>query len=67
MVWWSGKGKRPILWLLPKPFWEVRPARMTDHPKEARLRGEPLDVCLEGKREKAFMPWQVRVLRWIGE
>ena len=67
MVRWWGEGKRPILWLLPKPFWEVRPAGMTNHPKEARLRGEPLGVYLEGKREKAFMPWQVRVLRWTDE
>ena len=37
---------------------------MTDHPKEARLRGESLGACLEGKREKAFMLWQERVLRW---
>ena len=58
MVWWWGEGKRPILLLLPKPFWEVRPGEMTDHPKEARLRGKPLGACLERKREKAFMPWQ---------
>ena len=64
MVWWWGEGKIPILRLLPKPFWEVCLAGMTDYPKEARLRGEPLGACLEGKREKAFTPWQVRVLRW---
>ena len=67
IVWWWGEGKRSILRLLPKPFWEVRPAGMTDHPKEARLRGELLGACLEGKREKPFMPWQVRVLRWTEE
>ena len=67
MVWWWGEGKRSILRLLPKPFWEVRPAGMTNHPKEARLRGEPLGACLEGKREKAFILWQVRVLRWTEE
>ena len=55
MVWWWGEGKRSILRLLPKLFWEVRPAGMTDHLKEARLRGESLGACLEGKREKAFM------------
>ena len=43
-----GEGKRPILRLLPKLFWEVRPAGMTDHPKEARLWKEPLDACHEG-------------------
>ena len=48
MVWWWGKGKRPILRLLPKLFWEVRPAGMTDHPKEVRLREEPLGTCHEG-------------------
>ena len=57
MVWLWGEGKRPILQLLPKPFWEVRPVGMTDHPKEARLKREPLGAYLEGKREKAFMPW----------
>ena len=41
MVWWWGEGKRLILRLLPKLFWEVRPAGMIDHPKEARL-GEEL-------------------------
>ena len=34
MVLWWGKGKRPTLRLLPKLFWEVRPARMIGHPKE---------------------------------
>ena len=67
MVWWWGEGKRLILWLLPKPFWEVRLTGMIDHPKEARLRGELLGACLEGKREKAFILWQVRVLRWTEE
>ena len=62
MVWWWRKGKRPIFAAPAKLFWEVRPARMTDHPKEARLRGEPLGACLEGKREKSFMLWQIRVL-----
>ena len=38
LVWWWGEGKRLILRLLPKPFWEVRLARMTNHPKKARLR-----------------------------
>ena len=39
MVWWWGEGKRSILRLLLKLFWEVRPAGMTNHPKEASLRG----------------------------
>ena len=47
IVWWWGEGKRPILRVLPKLFWEVRPARMTDHPKEARLKEEPLGACHE--------------------
>ena len=51
-----GRGEKTYFVALPKPFWEVRPVGMTDHPKEARLRGEPLGACLEGKREKAFMP-----------
>ena len=59
-----GRGEKTYFVALPKPFWEVRPVGMTDHPKKARLRGEPLGACLEEKREKAFMPWQVRVLRW---
>ena len=63
MVWWWGEGKIPILRLLPKPFWEVRPTGMIDHPKEARLRGQSLGACLKGKREKVFMLWKVRVLR----
>ena len=38
----------PISRLLLKLFWEVRLARMTDHPKEARLMKEPLGACHEG-------------------
>ena len=56
MVWWWEEGKISILLLLPKPFWEARPAGMTNHPKEARLRGEQLGACPERKREKAFIP-----------
>ena len=47
MVWWWGKGKRPILWLLPKLFWKVRPVGMTDHPKEVGLRKKPLGAYHE--------------------
>ena len=47
MVWWWGKGKRPILQHLPKLFWEVHHAGMTDHPKEARLMEELLGACHE--------------------
>ena len=36
MVWWWGEGKRSILRLLLKLFWEVRPAGMTNHPKEVQ-------------------------------
>ena len=48
---WFGGGERGgdlFLRLLPKLFWEVRPVRMADHPKEARLREEPLGACHEG-------------------
>ena len=48
MVWWWGEGKRLILWLMPKLFWEVHPAGMTDHPKEVRLGEELLGACREG-------------------
>ena len=48
MVWWWGEGKRLILRLLPKLFWEVRPAGMIDHPKEARLGEELLGAWHEG-------------------
>ena len=48
MVWSWGDGKIPILRFLSKLFWEVRPAGMIDHPKEARLREEPLGACHEG-------------------
>ena len=41
-------GKDLFLWFLPKLFWEVRPAGMADHPKETRLREEPLGACHEG-------------------
>ena len=48
---WFGGGERGgdlFLRLLPKLFWEVRPVRMADHPKEARLREESLGACHEG-------------------
>ena len=41
--------------------WDDRP------PKRGKVEGEPLGACLEGKREKVFMPWQERVLRWTEE
>ena len=49
-VWFGGgeKGGNLFLGLLPKLFWEVRPAGMADHPKEARLRKELLGACHEG-------------------
>ena len=55
---WFGGGKRGkdlFCGSCPSSFWEVRPARMTDHPKEARLRGEPLGACLKGKRERKHL------------
>ena len=54
MVWWWGEGKRPILRLLPKPFWEVRPAKMIDHPKEASLRGNCWVHALRVERESIY-------------
>ena len=68
-VWFGGgeRGKDLFYGSCPSLFWEVRPTGMTDHPKEARLRGESLGACLKRKREKAFMSWQVRVLRWTEE
>ena len=48
MVWWWEEGRRPILRLPPKLFWEVRPTGMADHPKEVRLREEPLGAYHEG-------------------
>ena len=41
--------------------WDDRP------PKRGKVEGKSLGACLEGKREKAFMPWQERVLRWTEE
>ena len=35
VVWWWGEGKRSIHGSCPSLFWEVRPAGMIDHPKEA--------------------------------
>ena len=51
MVWWWEEGKRFILWFLSKPFWEVRPAGMTDCPKEARLGGERWVHAIGRERE----------------
>ena len=63
MVWSWEERKRPILQFLPKLFWEVRPAGMADHPKEARLREEPLGACHKGWRERTPTPWQERAPR----
>ena len=54
MVWWWGEGKRSILQLLPKPFWEVRPTGMTDHPKEASLRENRWVHALRVERESIY-------------
>ena len=51
MVWWWGEGKRSILRFLPNPFWEVRPVRMIDYPKEASLRGNRWVHALRVERE----------------
>ena len=54
MVWWWGEGKRSILRLLPKPFWEVRPVGMTNHPKEASLKGTRWVHALRVERESIY-------------
>ena len=51
MVWWSGEGKRSIYGSCPSLFWEVRPAGMIDHPKEASLRGDRRVHALRVERE----------------
>ena len=59
-----GKGEETYFATPAKLFWEVRPAGMTDHPKEVRLREEPLGAWHEGWREKTptssqeRAPWQ---------
>ena len=35
VVWWWGEGKGSIFGPCSSLFWEVRPAGMIDHPKEA--------------------------------
>ena len=62
-----GRGEKSIFMVPAQALSGRCPAGMAYYPKEARLRGEPLGTCLEGKREKAFIPWQVRVLRWTDE
>ena len=54
MVWWWGEGKRSIYGSYPKPFWEVRPVGMTDHPKEASLRGNRWVHALRVEREHLY-------------
>ena len=54
MVWWWGEGKRSILRLLLKPFLEVCPAGMTDHPKEASLRRNHWVHALRVERESIY-------------
>ena len=54
-----GRGEKIYFALLPKPFWEVRPAGMIDqrptgmidHPKEASLRGNRWMHALRVERE----------------
>ena len=54
MVWWWGEGKRSILRLLLKPFWEVRPVGMTDHSKEANLRVNRWVYAFKVERESIY-------------
>ena len=54
MVWWWGEGKRSILRFLPKPFWEVRPAKMIDHSKETSLKGNRWVHALRVERESIY-------------
>ena len=46
-----GRREKIYLQLLPQPFWEVRPAGMTDHPKEASLRRNHWVHALRVERE----------------
>ena len=46
-----GRGKRSICGSYPSLFWEVCPAGMIDHLKEASLRGNRLLHALRVKRE----------------
>ena len=62
-----GRGEKIYLQLLPKLFWEVRPAGMTDHPKEASLRGNCWVHALRVERERAFILWQERSATTGGE
>ena len=49
-----GRGEKIYLRLLPKLFWEVRPAGMTDYPKEASLRGNSWVYALRVERESIY-------------
>ena len=63
MVWWWGEGKISILRLLPKPFWEVRPAGIIDHLKEASLRGNRWVHALRERERKHLYRGRKEVLR----
>ena len=62
-----GRGEKIYLRLLPEPLlggtscWDDKP------PKRGKFEGEPLGACLEGKREKALIPWQERSATVDGE
>ena len=45
------RGKKSICGSYPSLFWEVRPAGMIDHPKEASLRGNRWVHALRVERE----------------
>ena len=50
-----GRGEKTYFLLLPKLFWGIHPVGMTDHPKEARLREEPLGACHEDRERKHLL------------
>ena len=62
-----GRGEKIYLRLLLKPFWDVRPTGITDHLKEASLKGNHWVHALKVKRERAFIPWQERSAAVEGE
>ena len=49
-----GRGEKIYLRLLPKLFWEVRPAGMTDYPKEVSLRENHWVHALRVERESIY-------------
>ena len=61
-----GRGERSILRFLPKPFWEVRPTGMIDHPKEASLRENRWVHALRVERESIYTVVERNVMVYRG-